>query len=58
MTFYNKESKERLAFMAELSFVPCVGDKVFIEKTMYVVVERVFALEKKNRCACYVKKAK
>lgn len=58
VTFYDKENKEQLAFMEELSFVPCVGDKVFIGKTMYVVAERMFALQKKHRCACYVRKVK
>lgn len=56
VTFYDKKNKERLAVMEEMSFVPCIDDKMFINNAMYVVIERVFALEKKNRCACYVRR--
>lgn len=56
VTFYDKENKDKLAFMEELSFVPCIGDKILIDKIMYVVVERVFTLDKKHRCVCYVER--
>lgn len=57
VTFYDIENKDKLVFMEELSFVPCIGDKILIGKIIYVVTERMFSLEKKHRCVCYVKKS-
>lgn len=54
VTFYDKKSKARLAFMVEMSCIPCIGDSVVISKRKYKVADRIFSIDKPYRCACYV----
>lgn len=55
VTFYDKDNKEQVAFMVELQIVPCIGDSVMIGNKKYKVIDRMFSVDKPNRCCCYVK---
>nr|DAQ07409.1 MAG TPA: hypothetical protein [Caudoviricetes sp.] len=55
VTFYDKDNKEQVAFMVELQIVPCIGDSIMIGKKKYKVIDRMFSVDKTNRCCCYVK---
>lgn len=55
VSFYDIESKKTVAFLEEMPVVPNANDKIMINKELYVVVNRMFSLDKKHRACAYVK---